>query len=138
MMSIKRVVMLFAFGFMLVSIIGCDDKNIASTFTGLTTTNIEKIEVSSPKNELTKSLNSDETLSFVKLLNNISKNDIKEYNGPTIKGGPTTVTISMKSNKTLGIILNGDSFIYREGNKDYQVHQPDVSKFIDEVYSENK
>jgi cell division septal protein FtsQ len=67
-MSIKRVLIVFTFGILLVPLIGSGDKNIVSTFTSLTTSNIEKIEVSSPKDQLTKSLNSDETLFFVKLL----------------------------------------------------------------------
>ena len=133
MRYIKRILRLFALGLMVFSLIGCGDKNIASTFTSLTTGNIEKIEVSSPKKQVTKSLNSDEALSLVKLLNNISINDVKEYNGPIIKGGPTIVAISTKLNETVKIILDGDHFIYRKGNKDYEVYQPDVRKLINEV-----
>lgn len=138
MIHLKKVLFSLVLGFLLFSLIACGNKNIGSSLTNLTTNRIDKVEVSSPRNQWSKSLTTEEISSLVKLLNDINKNNIKEYTGPILKGGPTSITIYMKSNKTLVLTMSGDSFLYGEGNKGYQVYQPDVSKFINQISSVNR
>lgn len=133
-MSVKKVLLSYIFGLLLLSIIGCGH-NVGFSLINLKINDIEKVDVSSPKNQWTEPLTDDEVLSLVKVLNNVNKNEIKEYNGPTIKGGPTSIIIFLKSNKTLNLTLNGDGYIYGENNKAYQVHQTEVRDFVEQVHS---
>ncbi|MBC9784981.1 hypothetical protein H1S01_10720 [Heliobacterium chlorum] len=134
-MSVKKVLVPIFLGLLMVSVFGCNGKNVSPSFTSLTADKIQKVEVFSPRKGVTKSLTETEIVLLIKLLNSIKKDDISAYYGPSVKGGPTTVTIFINSNEIITITLNGDSFLCNEHKSCYQVNTREVNDFINAIYS---
>lgn len=70
-------------------------------------------------------LKRNEIYTLVSLLKGVQKDNITQYKGPAPKGGPARIDIHLKSNETLTLVLNGDSFLFRGR----QVYLPKLNKF---------
>ncbi|RAV19100.1 hypothetical protein [Paenibacillus contaminans] len=74
-------------------------------------------------------LSKDEIKTLVTLLSKINKKDIKPYNGPAPKGGPTRFVITLVSNGKVGFVKNGE-YLLVDGGK---VYFPEFSEFVDQI-----
>lgn len=71
-------------------------------------------------------ISKDEVKSLVKLLKKVKKNNINPYYRALPKGGPISLTLWLKSDEKLTMIINGDHFLFA-GN---QIYQPEFCEFV--------
>lgn len=134
MLRIKRVIFSLFLMIPLLSLGGCGSEKPDLYLQDIKITDIERVTVSSISENCVIPLTDENATELIKLLKDINKNDIKEYNGPDIKEGPINVRIFMKSNETFNIRLVEENLIFWDAEKTYQVKQVGIKKFVDELF----
>ena len=76
-----------------------------------------------------KTLTKNEVHLLITILHKVRKESIEPYTSPSPKGGPSVMTLLLKSEEKLTLTLNGEYFLYG-GN---QVYLPEIRQFMHQI-----
>jgi hypothetical protein len=76
-----------------------------------------------------KNLTETEVHQLITILHNVRIENIQPFNGPFPKGGPTQMTLFLKSGEKISLTLNGSYIIYGEN----QIYQPEIRQFASQI-----